>query len=133
MSLFNSKSFLFTCIIIVWDSYYTVSVAILLLLVLLSHYHNSFFSPPEADFNGAVLTVTLPPGDTNNRQVDVNVPIIDDLIVEAQQTFVGYIHIQDAVDASTIMLARTATMLIINDDDDGKKNNTSSCKNKLSI
>jgi hypothetical protein len=66
--------------------------------------------------------VTLPPGDTNNRQVDVNVPIIDDLIVEAQQTFVGYIHIQDAVDASTIMLARTATMLIINDDDDAAFN-----------
>ena len=74
-----------------------------------------------------MLTVTLPPGDTTNRQVDVNVPIIDDLIVEAQQTFVGYIQIQGAVDEGTIMLERTATMLIINDDD-GKKNNTSSCK-----
>ena len=51
------------------------------------------------------------------RQVDVQVPIIDDAIVEAQQTFVGFIEIEEAVDEGTIMFGRTATMLIINDDD----------------
>ena len=49
--------------------------------------------------------------------MDVAVPIIDDEIVEAQQTFVGFIEIQEAVDEGTIMLERTATMLIINDND----------------
>ena len=75
------------------------------------------FLQPEADFVGTEITVTLPPGDLDNRQVDVAVPIIDDEIVEAQQTFVGFIEIQEAVDEGTIMLERTATMLIINDDD----------------
>ena len=52
-----------------------------------------------------------------DHQVDVYISLVDDSIVEAQQTFVGYIEVVDAVDTDTITLGRTAAMLIINDDD----------------
>ena len=89
------------------------------------YYSHNIFSQPEADFVGTEITVTLPSGDFPSQQVDVEVPIIDDAIVEAQQTFVGFIQIQGAIDEGTIMLERTAAMLIINDND-GKTIN--SCK-----
>ena len=66
--------------------------------------------------------MTLPrPGGGTNRQVDVLIPIVDDAIVEQQQTLIGYIEIASAVDVDNIRLERTATRLIINDND-GKTN-----------
>ena len=51
------------------------------------------------------------------RRVDVQIPIVDDEIVEPQQSLVGYIEIANAVDIDTITLGRNATRLIINDND----------------
>ena len=51
------------------------------------------------------------------RRVDVQIPIVDDEIVEPQQSLVGYIEIANAVDTDTITLGRNATRLIINDND----------------
>ena len=67
-----------------------------------------------ADFDDSIITVTLP---GPNRQVSVSIPIVDDMINEHQQTFVGYIVIADAVDPGTIEIGRSATQLIINDND----------------
>ena len=61
--------------------------------------------------------MTLISGDVSTNQVDVNIPIVNDGIVEPRQSLVGYIEIADAVDATTIRLGRTATRLIINDND----------------
>ena len=61
--------------------------------------------------------MTLFSGDIPIRQVEVEFPIVDDEIVEPQQSLVGYMEIANAVDIDTITLGRTATMLIINDDD----------------
>ena len=77
-----------------------------------------FGSSAESDFIGDVITVTLPrPGGGTNRVVEVNIPIVDDLINEHQETFVGYIEIVDAVDPATISLGVAAVQLIINDND----------------
>ena len=59
--------------------------------------------------------------------MDVDVPIVDDGIVEPQQSLVGYIEIANAVDPDTIRLARSATRLIINDND--SMTIISACKN----
>ena len=61
--------------------------------------------------------MTLFSGDIPIRQVEVEFPIVDDEIVEPQQSLVGYIEIANAVDIDTITLGRTATRLIINDND----------------
>ena len=42
---------------------------------------------------------------------------MDDLINEPQETFVGFIEIEGAVDTSTIEIGRRAIQLIINDND----------------
>jgi hypothetical protein len=77
------------------------------------------FDAQEDDFIGDVITVTLPrPGGGTNRQVDVLIPIVDDAIVEQQQTLIGYIEIASAVDIDNIRRERTATQLIINDNDE---------------
>ena len=77
-----------------------------------------FLSFAESDFIGNVITVTLlRPGGGTNRRVEVNIPIVDDTIIEHQETFVGYIEIADAVDPSTISLGVAAVQLIINDND----------------
>ena len=80
--------------------------------------HHIALFPIEADFNGASITVTLPrPGGGFRRQVEVEVPFVNDEINEFQETYVGYIVIDDAVDRDTIVFQRTATQLIINDND----------------
>ena len=77
-----------------------------------------FFFSKETDFNGASITVTLPrPGGGFPRQVELEVPFVDDEINEFQETYVGYIVMDNAVDRDTIMFERTATQLIITDDD----------------
>ena len=70
----------------------------------------------DDDFDGDDITVTIPV-DGPLRQVNVRIPFNDDDINEHQETFVGYITIESAVDMSTIQLDRTATQLIINDND----------------
>ena len=45
---------------------------------------------------------------------------MDDVIDEPQETFVGFIEIEDAVDTSTIEMGRRAIQLIINDNDSEK-------------
>ena len=69
----------------------------------------------ETDFIGDVITVTLPqPGGGSSGEVEVGVPIIDDLIVEAEsELFLGYIEIVNAVDIGTIVLGRNTTQLAI--------------------
>ena len=69
----------------------------------------------ETDFIGDVITVTLPqPGGGSSGEVEVEVPLIDDLIVEAKlEIFLGYIEIVNAVDIGTIVLGRNTTQLII--------------------
>ena len=67
-----------------------------------------------ADFDNSIITATLP---GPNRQVQVSIPIVDDMIIENQETFVGYIVIAEAIDPGTIELGRSATQLIINDND----------------
>ena len=77
-----------------------------------------FPSFAESDFIGDVITVTLPrPGGGTNRVVEVIIPIVDDTIIEHQETFVGYFVIADAVDPSTISLGVAAVQIIINDND----------------
>ena len=73
------------------------------------------------DFVGDPITITLPrPGGGTNRQVAVNIPIIDDAINEHQETLVGFIEITEAIDTDTIILGRSAAQLIINDNDGNK-------------
>ena len=79
-------------------------------------YNNIIIS--ESDFVGAPITITIPrPGGGTNRQVMLEVPFIDDNINEHEETFVGYIEIESAIDESILTFARTATQLIINDND----------------
>ena len=49
--------------------------------------------------------------------MELEIPFVDDEINEFQETFVGYIKVENAVDPGTIMLERTVTQLIINDND----------------
>ena len=49
--------------------------------------------------------------------MDVSIPIVDDAINEGQESFVGYIELEDAVNQDTIILQCTTTQLIINDND----------------
>ena len=87
-----------------------------------------FLSSAESDFIDLVTTVTLPrPGGGTNRVVEVIIPIVDDTIIERQETFVGYIEIADAVDPSTISLGITAVQLIINDNDGKISSEYSTC------
>ena len=72
----------------------------------------------ENDFNGSPITITLPnPAGGTVRQVELEIPIIDDMILEHQETLVGFIEIANAIDVGTIQLGRTAAQLIINDND----------------
>ena len=72
----------------------------------------------ENDFNGSPITITLPnPAGGTVRQVELQIPIIDDMILEHQETLVGFIQIANAIDEGTIQLGRTAAQLIINDND----------------
>ena len=65
-----------------------------------------------------MITVTLPqPGYGSSRVVELEIPLIDDEMVEYQEQFLGYIEIVDAVDMGTIVLGRNTTQLIIMDDD----------------
>ena len=73
--------------------------------------------PSVADFDGSTITVELPAGGTSGGQVDLEIPFVDDLINEPQETFVGFIEIENAEDTSTIAIGRRATQLIINDND----------------
>ena len=75
----------------------------------------------ETDFIGNVITVTLPhPGGGSSGEVEVEIPIIDDMIVEVWELFLGYIEIVNAVDIGTIVLGRNTTRLGI-DNCDGKQ------------
>ena len=69
------------------------------------------------DFDGSTITVQLPAGGTSGDQVDLEISFVDDVINEPQETFVGFIEIEDAVDTSTIKIGTRATQLIINDND----------------
>ena len=72
----------------------------------------------ENDFNGSPITITLPnPAGGTVRQVELQIPIIDDMILEHQETLVGFIEIANAIDAGTIQLGRIAAQLIIDDND----------------
>ena len=72
----------------------------------------------ENDFNGSPITITLPnPAGGTVRQVELQIPIIDDVILEHQETLVGFIEIANAIDAGTIQLGRIAAQLIIDDND----------------
>ena len=72
----------------------------------------------ENDFYGSPITITLPnPAGGTVRQVELEIPIIDDMILEHQETLVGFIEIANAIDVGTIELGRTAAQLIINDND----------------
>ena len=72
----------------------------------------------ESDFIGTPIVITLPNPDGGTvRQVELEIPIIDDLINEHQETLVGFIEITDATDEGTINLGRTAAQLIIDDND----------------
>ena len=65
-----------------------------------------------------MITVTLPqPGGGSSGVVEVEIPLIDDEIMENQEQFIGYIQILNAVDIGTIVLGRNTTQLIITDDD----------------
>ena len=66
-----------------------------------------------------MITVTLPQtGGGSSREVEVEIPLIDDEIVETYtELFFGYIKIVNAVDMGTIVLGRNTTRLIIIDDD----------------
>ena len=82
-----------------------------------------YFLPTiEADFIGDVITVTLPqPGSDGSGEVEVEIPIIDDVIYEELEQFLGYIEIVNAVDMETIVLGRNTTQLIIANDNDSKQ------------
>ena len=69
------------------------------------------------DFDGSTITVQLPAGGTSGGRVDLEILFVDDVINELQETFVGFIEIEDAVDTSTIEIGTRATQLIINDND----------------
>ena len=76
----------------------------------------------EADFIGDVITVTLPhPGGGSRREVEVEIPIIDDGTVELDQLFLGYIEIVNAVDNGTIVLGRNTVRLGIIEFSDSKE------------
>ena len=49
--------------------------------------------------------------------IDLEISFVDDVINEPQETFVGFIEIEDAVDTSKIEIGRRATQLIITDND----------------
>ena len=76
--------------------------------------------PPDSDFDGTPITITIPGG--LNREVLVEIPIVNDTINEHQETLVGYIEVTSAEDPGTIVIGRSATQLIINDND-GKGDN----------
>ena len=83
-------------------------------LVALSH----TYVYTDSDFDGTPITITLPnPAGGTVRQVELEIPVIDDMINEHQETLVGFIQIANAIDEGTIQLRRTATQLIINDND----------------
>ena len=69
------------------------------------------------DFDGSTIIVQLPAGGISGGQVDLEIPFVDDEIHEHQETFVGFIEIEDAEDPSTIEIGRRVTQLIINDND----------------
>ena len=65
------------------------------------------FPTVESDFIGDVITVTLPhPGGGSRREVEVEIPLIDDRTVERDELFLGYIEIENTVDIGTIVLGR---------------------------
>ena len=80
------------------------------------------FPTVEIDFIGDVITVTLPhPGGGSRREVKVEIPLIDDVIVELTELFLGYIEIVNAVDIGTIVLGRHTIELGILQSTDSKK------------
>ena len=86
--------------------------------------YSARYSPPtvETDFIGDVITVTLPqPGGGSGREVEVEIPIIDDRTVEVDELFLGYIDIVNAVDNGTIVLGRNTIRLGIIEFSDSKE------------
>ena len=83
-------------------------------LVALSH----TYVYTDGDFDGTPITITLPnPAGGTVRQVELEIPITDDMINEHQETLVGFIQIGNAVDEGTIQLGRTAAQFSIDDND----------------
>ena len=81
-------------------------------------YYVEHIADAGIDFGSDEISVYLPPttSQTGGR-VYVPIPIVDDAINEGQESFVGYIELEDAVNQDTIILDCTTTQLIINDND----------------
>ena len=70
------------------------------------------------DFTGDIIQFQLPgPGEGVSRRVELLIPITDDEINEFQESFVGFIVLEQAVDFDTIQIGRGVTQLFIIDND----------------
>ncbi len=72
------------------------------------------------DFNPTLLTVTFPADEAPSETIfDINVPImiINDEIDEAEQNFIVYFEVIDAINENLILSERKVTVCRIIDDD----------------